>query len=83
MRRAAVVPPPSSMILSSARNASGTPLPECADKQQRRLLAGALERGRLLLDLLRRQRVDLVQRDDLGLVGQPVAIGFELGADGL
>ena len=50
---------------------------------QRRLLGGALEPRDLLLDLLRRQRVRLVERDDLGLVGEAVAIGFELGAHGL
>jgi hypothetical protein len=81
-RRAAVVPPELSMILSSARSASGTPAPECR-QQQRRFLARPLEPGHLLLDLLRRHRVDLGERHDFGLVGQAVIIGYELGPHGL
>ncbi len=36
----------------------------------------------MLLDPLRGQRVGLAQRDDLGLAGKLVTIGFELVADG-
>src|SRR6266702_368576 len=49
----------------------------------RRLLGGALEPRGLLLELLGRQRVGLVERDDFGFVREPVAIGFELPAHGL
>src|SRR5260363_414065 len=48
-----------------------------AGDQQRRLLGGALQPVLLLLQLVRIDRVDLVQRDDLDLVGQVAAIGLK------
>ena len=52
-------------------------------QQHRRAAGGALQRRDLLLALVGIEHVDLAQRHDLGLFGQPVAIGFELGAHGL
>ena len=70
-RRAAVVPPASSMTSSNARNASVTPLRDCADSSSGVLFADALEPRRLLFDIFRRHGVDLRQRNDLGLSARP------------
>ena len=78
-----VVPPASSIDLSSARNASGTPLRDCADSTSGVFFAGALQPRHLLLDGFRRQRVDLDSATISGLSARPLAIGFELGAHGL
>src|ERR1041385_5270297 len=50
---------------------------------QRRLLRGALQARDLLLELFEAERVRLAERDDLGLVGEAVAVGFEFVAHGL
>ena len=49
-------------------------------EQQRRLLRRALQAVALLLQFVRRNRVDLVQRHDLDLVGEMALIGLELGS---
>src|SRR5215472_11986604 len=54
-----------------------------ARDQQWRLLRRALQAVLLLLQLARIDRVDLVQRDDLDLLGELAAIGLELAAHGL
>ena len=53
-----------------------------AGKQQRLLPARLLQLLRLLLQVVLVEHVDLVQRQDLGLVGQAVAIGLEFVPDG-
>src|SRR5262249_53057372 len=58
-------------------------LPRHRRDDQRCLLRRALEPRGLLLQLLLRQRIGLVERDDLRLLGEPLAVGLELGAHGL
>src|SRR5262247_3800699 len=48
-----------------------------------RLTGGAREPRGLSFQLLRRQRIGLVERDHLGLLAEPLAIRFELRAHGL
>src|SRR5262245_36009640 len=54
-----------------------------AGDDERRLLRCALETGGLLLELLGRERIRFVERNDLGLFRESVAIGLELRAHGL
>src|SRR5882757_1826762 len=54
-----------------------------ARHQQRRFLRGALQALLLLLQIVRRHRVDLVERDDLDLVGELPLIGLEFGSNRL
>ena len=61
----------------------GHALARVRGQKKRRLLAGALQAAALQLDVLRRHRVDLGQRDDLRLVEEPAAVGVELRAHGL
>src|SRR5581483_4052659 len=50
-------------------------------QHQRRFPASLFQLCTLRFDRLFRRCIRFGQRDDLGLVGQPVAIGFELAAD--
>src|SRR5262249_61602062 len=50
---------------------------------ERRLFGSAREPRSLLFQLLRRQRIGLVERHHLGFLAESVAIGFELRAHGL
>jgi len=52
-------------------------------KDERRLFGGACEPRGLSFQLLRRQRIGLVERDHLGLLAEPLAIRFKLRAHGL
>ena len=49
-------------------------------EHQRGRFRRALEAGDLGLEVFGRERVGFRERDDLGLVGKPVAVGSELGA---
>src|SRR5258708_3576993 len=50
---------------------------------ERRLFGGALEPRSVSFQLLRRQRIGLVERHHLGLLAEPLAIGLKLRAHGL
>ena len=72
-----------SITLTSARSASGTPSPVTPEMTSGVALRRALEARLLLAKLLGRQRIGLVERDDLRLVGEIVAVGHEFLTHGL
>ena len=57
-------------------------LPRDGGEHERLALRRPLQAGDLLLQGVRIERVGLRERDDLGLVGEAVAVGLELVADG-
>ena len=68
--RPASVPPGGVDHLEQRPQASGTPLPVTPESSSGVFLAARFRRAACSLSSFRRQRVDLVERDDLGLVGR-------------
>ena len=73
----------SPITVSSARSASGTPCRVAAEMTSGVFLAARLSRAICCFSCSGVERVGLVERDDLRLVGEAVAVGLELGAHGL